>query len=81
MKMYLLRKVGIPLAVILIISIMTLVWVTLIFEKEGLLLPSFERPRDKSADTAEPIETNSASDTNERFDFIKYLFLEERTDE
>lgn len=41
--MYLLRKLGIPLTALLILSIFALITVILLYEQNGLQLPSFDR--------------------------------------
>ena len=49
--MYLLRKLGIPLAAILILSILALITVVLIYEQNGLILPSFDLPEKEVPET------------------------------
>ncbi len=50
--MYLLRRIGIPLAALLVLSVLTLITVLLLFEQNGILLPSYERPREEAFTTA-----------------------------
>ncbi len=50
--MYLLRKIGIPLVALLILSVLTLITVLLLFEQNGILLPSYERPQTEAVTTA-----------------------------
>lgn len=55
--MYLLRKLGIPLAAILILSILALITVVLIYEQNGLILPSFKLPEKEVPETTVSPET------------------------
>lgn len=60
--MYLLRRLGIPLVALLILSVLALITVLLLFEQNGILLPSYERPKDDavtSAPVSEEITENS----------------------
>ncbi len=50
--MYLLRKIGIPLLALLILSVLALITVVLLFEQNGVLLPSYERPKDEAVTSA-----------------------------
>ncbi len=50
--MYLLRRIGIPLAALLILSVLSLITVLLIFEQNGILLPSYERPKEEAVTSA-----------------------------
>jgi len=50
--MYLLRRIGIPLAALLVLSVLTLITVLLLFEQNGILLPSYERPKEDAVTTA-----------------------------
>lgn len=50
--MYLLRRIGIPLAALLVLSVLTLITVLLLFEQNGILLPSYERPKEEAVTTA-----------------------------
>ena len=49
--MYLLRRIGIPLAALLVLSVLTLITVLLLFEQNGILLPSYERPKEDAVTT------------------------------
>lgn len=50
--MYLLRRIGIPLAALLILSVLSLITVLLVFEQNGIMLPSYERPKEEAVTTA-----------------------------
>lgn len=71
--MYLLRKLGIPLAALLILSILTLVTVILIFDRNGILLPSFERPETEPPVTTTTIEPEIS--VNNNYDNINILYI------
>jgi hypothetical protein len=60
--MYLLRKLGIPLAAILVLSVLALITVVLLYENNGLQLPDFKRPQSDLPDTGVPVQT--AEDTS-----------------
>lgn len=60
--MYLLRKLGIPLAAILILSILALITVVLIYEQNGLILPSFKLPEKEQPETTVTPETSVTAD-------------------
>jgi len=49
--MYLLRKLGIPLAALLILSFFALITVILLYEQNGLQLPSFKQYEPVSPET------------------------------
>ena len=49
--MYLLRRIGIPLAALLVLSVLTLITVLLLFEQNGILLPSYELPKEDAVTT------------------------------
>ena len=59
--MYLLRKLGIPLTALLILSVLALITVVLLFENNGLQLPNFKRPESALPETGVPIETTEAA--------------------
>lgn len=46
--MYLLRRIGIPLAALLILSVLSLITVLLVFEQNGIMLPSYDRPHEEA---------------------------------
>ncbi len=50
--MYLLRRIGIPLAALLILSVLSLITVLLVFEQNGIMLPSYERPKEEAVTSA-----------------------------
>ena len=50
--MYLLRRLGIPLAALLILSVLSLITVLLVFEQNGIMLPSYERPKEEAVTSA-----------------------------
>lgn len=60
--MYLLRRIGIPLAALLVLSVLTLITVLLLFEQNGVLLPSYERPKEEAV-TAAP-ESGELTENN-----------------
>lgn len=62
--MYLLRKLGIPLAALLILSIFALITVVLIYEQNGILLPSYDRPETEPPVTTAPIEPEISVNNN-----------------
>ena len=51
--MYLLRRIGIPLAALLILSVLSLITVLLVFEQNGIMLPSYDRPKEEAVTTAQ----------------------------
>ncbi len=61
-EMYLLRKLGIPLAAILILSILALITVVLIYEQNGLIIPSFELPKNEQPETTVAPETTVSAE-------------------
>lgn len=65
--MYLLRRIGIPLAALLILSVLSLITVLLVFEQNGIMLPSYDRPN-KEAVTSAP-ESGEITDNN-----IEYIY-------
>lgn len=60
--MYLLRRIGIPLAALLVLSVLTLITVLLLFEQNGIMLPSYERPKEDAV-TAAP-ESGEITENN-----------------
>ena len=50
--MYLLRRIGIPLAALLVLSVLSLITVLLVFEQNGIMLPSYERPKEEAVTSA-----------------------------
>ncbi|MBQ4140843.1 MAG: hypothetical protein IJD70_05855 [Clostridia bacterium] len=74
--MYLLRKIGIPLAALLILSILTLIVVVLLFERNGIFLPSFELPATEPAVTTAPNSPENTVGIN-NYEYINTLKLEE----
>lgn len=50
--MYLLRRIGIPLAALLILSVLSLITVLLVFEQNGIMLPSYDRPNEEAVTSA-----------------------------
>ncbi len=62
--MYLLRKLGIPLAALLILSILALITVVLLYEQNGLHLPSFKRPQTDPPEATVSPESEITSDLN-----------------
>ncbi|MBQ8258565.1 MAG: hypothetical protein IJY97_03290 [Clostridia bacterium] len=50
--MYLLRRIGIPLAALLILSVLSLITVLLVFEQNGIMLPSYECPKEEAVTSA-----------------------------
>ncbi len=50
--MYLLRRIGIPLAALLVLSVLALITVLLIFEQNGIMLPSYDRPKEEAVTSA-----------------------------
>ncbi len=71
--MYLLRKLGIPLAALLILSILALITVILLYEQNGLHLPSFERPETDPPETTALPESEITSNLN--FENINILLI------
>ena len=59
--MYLLRKLGIPLAAILVLSVLALITVVLLYENNGLQLPNFNPPQGELPETSMPAETELAA--------------------
>ena len=59
--MYLLKKLGIPLIAILILSLLALITVVLLYENNGLQLPVFDRPQTESPETEAQIDTESVA--------------------
>lgn len=70
--MYLLRKLGIPLAALLILSIFALITVVLLYEQNGILLPSFERPETDPPVTTEPTQPEISVNNNHENTIILY---------
>lgn len=64
--MYLLRRIGIPLAALLILSVLSLITVLLIFEQNGIMLPSYDRPKEEAVTTA----PESGEITENNMDYI-----------
>ncbi len=71
--MYLLRKLGIPLVALLILSLLALITVVLLFEHNGILLPSFERPETDPPVTTAPAEPEIS--VNNNYENINILFF------
>lgn len=65
--MYLLRRLGIPLAALLVLSVLALVMVVLLFKQNGILLPSYERPKDDAV-TSAPVSEESTENS------LEYLY-------
>ena len=65
--MYLLKKLGVPLIAVLILSILGRITVILLYENNGLQLPVFERPQTEAPETEAPIDTEAVA-----FDFENY---------
>ena len=70
MQMYLLKKLGMPLIAILILSILALITVVLIYENNGLQLPTFDRPQTEPYETEAPLETEAVT-----FEFENYYSI------
>lgn len=66
--MYLLRKIGIPLVALLILSLLALITVVLLFEQNGILLPSYGRPQTEAVTTASETEENN--ENNMKIEYI-----------
>ena len=66
--MYLLRKIGIPLVALLILSLLALITVVLLFEQNGVLLPSYERPKEEAVTTAP--ESGERTENNMEIEYI-----------
>jgi hypothetical protein len=66
--MYLLRKIGIPLVALLILSLLALITVVLLFEQNGVLLPSYERPKEETVTTAP--ESGEITENNMEIEYI-----------
>ena len=64
--MYLLRRIGIPLAALLILSVLSLITVLLVFEQNGIMLPSYERPKEEAVTSA----PESGEITENNMDYI-----------
>ncbi len=64
MQMYLLKKLGIPLAALLILSVLALITVVLLYENNGLQLPNFDRPQTEVPETELPISTEESTQMN-----------------
>lgn len=58
--MYLLRKLGLPLIALLVLSILALITVVLLFENNGLQLPVFDRPQKEIPESGIEITLASA---------------------
>ena len=71
--MYLLRKLGIPLAALLVLSILALITVVLLFDKNGILLPSYDRPVKESDVTTEVVEPEISVNNNYENTIIPYI--------
>ena len=60
--MYLLRRLGIPLAALLVLSVLALITVVLLFEQNGILLPYYGQEKYEEVTTvpvAEEITENN----------------------
>lgn len=62
--MYLLRKLGIPLVALLILSVLAFITVVLLYENNGLQLPQFDRPQTEAQETELPGQTEEAVGIN-----------------
>ncbi len=51
MQMYLLKKLGIPLVALLILSVLALITVVLLYENNGVQLPNFDRPQTEAPES------------------------------
>ena len=60
--MYLLRRLGIPLAALLILSVLALITVVLLFEQNGILLPSYEHGSNEAVTSAP--QTDEVTENN-----------------
>lgn len=49
--MYLLKKLGIPLVALLILSVLALITVVLLYENNGVQLPNFDRPQSEAPES------------------------------
>ena len=49
--MYLLKKLGIPLVALLILSVLALITVVLLYENNGVQLPNFDRPQTEAPES------------------------------
>jgi hypothetical protein len=49
--MYLLKKLGIPLVALLILSVLALITVVLMYENNGVQLPNFDRPQTEAPES------------------------------
>ena len=65
--MYLLRRLGIPLAALLILSVLALITVVLLFEQNGILLPSYEHGSNEAVTSAP--QTDEVTENN-----LEYLY-------
>ena len=54
--MYLLRRLGIPLAALLVLSVLALITVLLVFEQNGILLPYYGQQKREESTTAPATE-------------------------
>ena len=62
--MYLLRKLGIPLIALLILSVLALITVVLVYESNGLQLPNFKRPHTETPESTLPNTTEESVQMN-----------------
>ena len=62
--MYLLKKLGIPLIALLILSVLALVTVVLLYENNGLQLPNFKRPQTEADESELPIPPEGSAQMN-----------------
>ena len=63
-QMYLLKKLGIPLIALLILSVLALVTVVLLYENNGLQLPNFKRPQTEADESELPIPPEESAQMN-----------------
>ena len=59
--MYLLKKLGIPLIALLILSVLALVTVVLLYENNGLQLPNFNRPQTETPESELPMPSEESA--------------------
>lgn len=62
--MYLLKKLGMPLVALLILSVLTLVTVVLLFDSNHLQLPNFSRPQTELPETEHTIPSEESVKIN-----------------
>ncbi|MBO5701355.1 MAG: hypothetical protein J6S71_02845 [Clostridia bacterium] len=62
--MYLLKKLGIPLIALLILSVLALITVVLLYENNGIQLPNFNRPQTEAPESELPIQSEESAKMN-----------------